>query len=224
MRESFKLSMEGVDKYYGRIVALRGVSLTLREGELVVLLGENGSGKSTLLKIASRILRPSRGIVKYGYEKGAYVPEVIPPLDPRMAIFDLAALYKSVYGHLETKYLKSFRVEEIDRSFRSLSKGMRRKVLLALALGSRAEVLFLDEPYMGLDPPSARMLSQALEGRTGIIATHLIQHIPESYSRILVMHAGRIVRELEEVPEVVQSPEGCGNPIPLGEGMWICLS
>lgn len=193
MSGSFKVSVRGVKKMFGRILALDGVNLEIAEGEGVVLLGPNGSGKSTLAKIIMGLLSPDEGKVYRNFDKIGYVPEILPTLDPGMRVFDLLALYTSIFD-INLKYAKKLGVEKfLNRKYRSLSKGMKKKVLISLALGLEPDLLILDEAFMGLDPPSQIVLNEILRGKTYLLITHLIQLIPKNCTRIVRLEQGKVV-------------------------------
>jgi ABC-2 type transport system ATP-binding protein len=179
------LTVEGVTVRYGANTALSDVSLVVRHGEAIALVGENGAGKSTLLQLCAGLLRPSEGRVRRGGTVG-YCPQ-----DP--ALFDLLnagehlVLFGAARGHSRRQAVQDGRELLEGLGFpvgsqtlvRDLSGGARQKLNLALALLGRPDLLLLDEPYQGFDHGSYIDFWGLVdrwrdEGRAVVVVTHLL--------------------------------------------------
>ncbi|MEO7912713.1 MAG: ABC transporter ATP-binding protein, partial [Roseiflexaceae bacterium] len=204
---------------------LRGISLTLREGEVVAIMGPNGAGKSTLLRHGIGLLRPKRGQVRVAGQdaRGAtvaqlartvgyvfqspshmlFAPTVRAELTfgPRNLGLDSAAADAAVPAALAQVGLAGFE----DRAPLSLSFGQQKRLGIAAVLSMRPRVLVLDEPTAGQDHGSTQALMQLIGGLEGLAATVLITHdvdLAVSYaSRVVLMRDGRI--EADGPPEQV---------------------
>jgi heme exporter protein A len=203
-----------IDKRYGGLLALRGVSLTVAPGECAVFAGRNGSGKTTLLRIAARLVRPSKGTLIFsGDSTGREVNAVRP---------GFVAHATMVYDELtaEENLLLFARLQEIARPenrveallqevglserraslVRSFSRGMRQRVAIARALLHEPAVLLLDEPATGLDPQGATWLAEAIRrlrdsGRTILMSLHGESEISSLGTRAIRLDAGSVVAD-----------------------------
>lgn len=180
-----------MSRLFGRTQALRSVSATFEQGELVVLSGPNGAGKSTLLSILGTRLRPTRGTVTYMSAAG--------PIAPRLVRLDLgwvsheSLCYQELTGRrnielvLELHGLPRDRYDEVaalvelgkfaERPVQTLSRGQRQRVSLARALCHAPRLLLLDEPWTGLDARSAELLERVTlqmtaQGAIAIVVSH----------------------------------------------------
>ena len=198
------------------VYALRGVSLSVEEGQIAVLLGPNGSGKSTFMKIAVGVLAPTEGEVRvFGREpyrnvevrgRLSYMPQDA-GLYESLTGFENYMFYAFIQGVRREEALKVLEELKEDvglgewfykRRVSTYSGGMKRKTSLAVALASDPEFLVLDEPTTGLDPTSRRNLWKILEvlqsrGKTILLATHLFDDAEYLADKIVVMYRGRVV-------------------------------
>jgi ABC-2 type transport system ATP-binding protein len=202
---------------YGGAPVLDGVSLTLRAGELLAVLGGNGAGKSTLLKGLLGLLAPTRGSLR--------VFGVSPQADPTAARAMLAyvpenvAIYPHLSGIENLRYLLGLAGRRPDdaalaRALRDVdlaeaawrarasgySKGMRQKLLIALALLREAPLLLLDEPASGLDPEATDQLATLLArlrdaGKAILMVSHDLEATSAIADRYLFLAKGRVLRE-----------------------------
>src|SRR4051794_27754368 len=210
------LRTAGLAKRYGRIDALRGVTLEVRRGEVFGLLGQNGAGKTTLVKILLGITRPSRGeAFLLDQPAGAaatrrrvgYLPE-----DHRLPEYHTAASLLDFYGALLEVPARERRrriPEVLDlvglrgrmhSKVRTYSKGMRQRLGIAQAVFHDPEVIFLDEPTDGIDPVGRREvrdLMQALRarGKTVFLNSHLLGEVELICDRVAILQRGEKVRE-----------------------------
>lgn len=208
------LRLENIDKRYGGLLALRGVSLVIAPGECVVFAGRNGSGKTTLLRIVARLVRPSRGTLSFSSESQ--------PEDARAIRPGFVAHATMVYDELtaEENLLLFARLQEVaqpenrvdallkevglsDRRaslVRTFSRGMRQRVAIARALLHEPSVLLLDEPATGLDPQGVTWLAEAIRrlrdsGRTILMSLHGESEISSLGTRGIRLDAGSIAAD-----------------------------
>ena len=179
--------VDGVHHRYDTAPAVQGVSLTLRRGEVVALMGRNGSGKTTLLKLIGGAMRPQRGTVS-NEGVAAYVPQ-----DADSLLF-AASVDEELRGQ-SAEVVAPF-AAWLHRYPRDLSSGERQQLAIAL-MGARADLLLLDEPTRGLDPQVKRALSAYLQTRAGagagiLVATHDVEWAARTAGRILLMADGEI--------------------------------
>ncbi len=210
------IQAEGLVKEFGGFTAVSDVSLSARQGELVVLLGPNGAGKTTTIRMLSAILKPTRGWARIaGYDvvqdpisvrRHVGLLTEFPGLYDRMTAMD----YLDFFGSLEgvPKQQRRERSEELLKRFGvwggqnlrlgEFSKGMRQKVALIRALIHDPAVLLLDEPTSAMDPGSARLVRESIldlkqSGRTLLICTHNLSEAELLADRIAIIRLGKII-------------------------------
>jgi ABC-2 type transport system ATP-binding protein len=207
------LEASGLRRTYGRLVALASLDIKLAEGECVALIGANGSGKSTAVRTIAGLLEPSAGWVRVcGYD-----PHKEPIAEDARAelalVPDSPLLYDdlTVRQHLELITLThGIEEDEIDALLarlglteragflpRELSRGMRQKTQLACALVRPASLLILDEPVVGLDPPSQALLRELLvEAKRGgaavLFTTHQMAFAEGLADRAVMLDEGEV--------------------------------
>jgi len=202
-------------RYGGRRWALRHVDISVPDGSITALVGPNGSGKSTLLKAWVGFEMPSEGhltvdgIDPWRDRGGAlsrigYVPQA-PSLYRELTVEEHVAMAATLRPGFERSIARR-RLDELDipRASRAdeLSGGQQAQVGLALALGSRAPVLLLDEPLASLDPLARREFLHVLvdavraEGATALLSSHVITDIEQACDRLLVLGAGETLLDL----------------------------
>jgi ABC-2 type transport system ATP-binding protein len=204
-------SLHGASKTFGEVQALRQVNFAVRAGELVALLGPNGAGKTTAVKLFLGLAKPTSGTVSvFGGDpihaevrtrigamlQVAKVPET---LRVREHIDLFSSYYPSPLPLAET--LAAAGLQEIkDRVFGELSGGQRQRVLFALALCGDPDILFLDEPTVGLDVESRRVLWEEIRkliarGKTVLLTTHYLEEADALADRVVVINRGEIIAE-----------------------------
>ena len=210
------LETHDIGKRFGRRRwALRHVDLAVPDGSITALVGPNGSGKSTLLKAWVGFERPSEGhltvdgIDPWRDRGGAircigYVPQA-PSLYRELTVDEHVAMAKSLRPRFDPAIARR-RLDDLEIPLASradeLSGGQQAQVGLALALGSRAPVLLLDEPLASLDPLARREFLHVLvdavraEGATALLSSHVITDIEQACDRLLVLGAGRTLLDL----------------------------
>jgi ABC-2 type transport system ATP-binding protein len=213
------LEARAVSKSFGSVLALDGVSLSVRAGELYCLLGANGAGKSTLINLFLGFLEPSAGEVRVDGRSVqeaplqskrfvAYIPEqvmlygVLSGLENLRYFAELGTGLRQEREHLLGLLQQvGLDARAADRRVSGYSKGMRQKVGIAIALAKRSRALLLDEPTSGLDPGAASEFSSLLEraraeGVAILTTTHDLFHAQRSGTRVGIMKMGRLVADL----------------------------
>lgn len=180
--------MRSVSHAYREVPAVRGVSLSLRGGEVSVLMGRNGCGKTTLLKLLAGILKPGRGQVEVRVER-AYVPQ-----DADALLF--APTVREELGEYSEADIPSSFAGWLDRYPRDLSSGERQQLAIAV-VARNAGLLLLDEPTRGLDPSVKQALTiflrrRAAAGASVLVATHDVEWAARTASRVLLMADGEV--------------------------------
>jgi len=200
---------------YDKFVAVHDVSLEVRPGRIVGLVGNNGAGKTTTIKMLVGLLDPSEGTAHVDGEATrvpatrrflGYLPEESPLYDDMNAVDYLrffASLYNVPRREADERAQKLLTRLGLDRNawkkpIGTLSKGMRRKIAIARCLLHEPPILVLDEPTSGLDPGTARELDDFLrelraEGKAIMLSAHNLSQVEQLCDEILVMHGGRIV-------------------------------
>ena len=201
----------GLCKSFGHTVALDGLDLTVREGEVHGFLGPNGSGKSTTIRILLGLLRADGGTatVLGGdpwreatelHRQLAYVPgDVVlwPGLTGGEVIDLLGRLRGGVDPARRERLVDRFELDETKKG-KAYSKGNRQKVALVAALASNVPLLILDEPTAGLDPLMEEVFQSELtalkeDGRSVLLSSHILSEVERACDRVSIVRAGRIV-------------------------------
>ena len=205
------IEVTALEKNYGQLRAVDGISFSVRKGEVFSLLGPNGAGKTTTIEILEGLRQQDGGKAKVldldpwhrGYElhkKIGVIPQGFKFLDyptPREAI----AYYGALFGTRvdPDEMLRRVILEDAaDIWFQNLSGGQKQKLGMALSLVNDPEVVFLDEPTTGLDPQARRAVWEVIrrlksEGRTVMLTTHYLEEAEELADRVAIMNHGKIV-------------------------------
>ena len=216
------IQVSGLTKSYGDVHALCGVDIIIKKGEFFGLLGPNGAGKTTLLKIVTGQIKATEGeasILGMNIEENvievkkkiAIVPEQESPpsfLTPREVLEMVASIRQLESPNIDF-WIEFFELEAMEgRVCRNLSRGQKQKVMLAAAFISETELMFLDEPFINLDPivqtKVREWLSQYVkDGGTVFLNTHLLENAQRLCDRAAIIHNGKIqsvikMNELEE--------------------------
>lgn len=208
------IEVEGLTKQYGTITAVKDVSLRVEKGEVFGLLGPNGAGKTTLIKTLTALSRPDGGRASIGgFDTVEYSLEikklvgVVPQennLDRELTASENLRLYgmlhrvASLEGRMRAVLDMVGLWERRDSVVSHFSGGMQRRLLVARALLSEPEILFLDEPSTGLDPQIRRSLWDIIRkagrgGRTVVITTHYIEEAEALCGRVGILSKGRLI-------------------------------
>jgi ABC-2 type transport system ATP-binding protein len=209
------LNLVDVRKSFGKIVAVDGLSLSVRKGEVLGLLGPNGAGKSTSVSLAVGLLAPDAGTVTIDGHGNPAEPEVrqnIGVAPQALALYDLLTgeenlrFFGEVYGlsgqALDTRVtwcldFVGLTDRKSDRTG-GYSGGMKRRLNLAAAVLHDPELLLLDEPTVGVDPQSRNKIFDSIEtlhrdGRTIIYTTHYMEEAERLCDRIAIIDAGKLL-------------------------------
>jgi heme exporter protein A len=205
-----------VEKCFGPVPALRGISFDLAAGEFLTLFGPNGAGKTTLLRILCGAVRPTRGAVLVS---GHPVADSDGPwrrrigllshqtfLYPGLSAAENLEFYARLYSLADRRAVVARALEDVglaerrNDAVRTFSRGMQQRLALARTLLHDPEVVFLDEPYTGLDPHAAAMLNRTLqrlrdERRTVVLVTHNLSQGLEMADRVAVQVRGRWISD-----------------------------
>ncbi|HEU5288761.1 MAG TPA: ABC transporter ATP-binding protein, partial [Candidatus Limnocylindria bacterium] len=204
--------VRGLEKRYGDVRAVDGISFSVGEGEVFGLLGHNGAGKTTTIRMLTGRARPTSGTATVaGYDVVRQRDRIKPVIN---AVFEDPNLYERLGGRDNLRLFAELygapaaRADELldlvglagaaKRKVKTYSSGMKQRLLVARALVNRPRVLFMDEPTRGLDPTSARELRQlvaglAKEGTTIFLTTHYMEEADELCDRVAFLSQGRIV-------------------------------
>jgi ABC-2 type transport system ATP-binding protein len=230
--EDVPLRFEGVTKAYkDGFVAVRDLSFEVRRGQVLGLLGPNGAGKTTSLRMLMGLIRPTEGRISiFGHQAGPGAPVLSrlgsfvegTGLQPHLSGRDNLVLYWAATGrppedaHLEEAIEVAGLGTAIDKRVRRYSQGMRQRVAIAQAMLGLPDLLVLDEPTNGLDPPQIHAMREVLRsyaatGRTVIVSSHLLSEIEQTCSHVVVMAKGEKIAQ-GTVEEIV----GTGGAVLIG--------
>ena len=214
-----------VTRRYGDVLAVSGVSLSLRAGEATALVGHNGAGKTTLIKLLLGLVRPDAGTVRVSgvdpsgaqgaqaRRKLGFLPENV-AFHGAMTGSELMAFYARLKGHSVRRNRELLSLVGIahaaDRRVSTYSKGMRQRLGIAQALIGEPQLLLFDEPTSGLDPASRAEVFNTIDllrrgGATVLVCTHALAEVEHRVDRVAVMHRGNLLAAgtLDELREGV---------------------
>lgn len=210
------IETQGLTRRYGQHEAVSGLNLQVRRNQITGFLGRNGAGKSTTIKMLLGMTHPSSGT---GRVLGKRIDDPNESRDMRrhvayvaedkqlyayLTVAEMIRFTRSFYAdwnvEAEKRLLEQYQLPP-SKKVRALSKGMRTKLALLLAMARRPELLILDEPSEGLDPVSIEELLQSLiaassEGTTVFFSSHQIAEVERIADRVCVLHRGRLVADL----------------------------
>ncbi len=207
------LSVDGLGKRFGELIALDGVALSVGRGEIVGLVGRNGAGKTTAMRAVMGILAPDRGTVTWdGQPVGnrarlrfGYMPEER-GLYPQMRLLDQVAYFARLHGldsatavDCGRRWLDRLGLgERAGEKLIALSHGNQQRVQLAVALVHDPELLVLDEPFAGLDPEAVDSLSEVLferaaAGAAVLFSSHQLELVERVCRRVVILESGRVL-------------------------------
>ncbi|HWQ15541.1 MAG TPA: ABC transporter ATP-binding protein [Roseiflexaceae bacterium] len=206
----------GLEKRYGDTHAVKGVDLAVRPGEIFGFLGPNGAGKTTTIKMLVGLLRPSAGVARIGGHDiqreplaakrlVGYVPDqpYLPEkLTAREFLTFIAGLYQLDRAEARRRGEELLRLFDLqargDELIGGFSHGMRQKLALAGALLHNPRAFVLDEPTVGLDPRSARLIKDILRqvaarGTAVLMSTHILEIAERMCDRVAIISGGRVI-------------------------------
>lgn len=228
----FALVMDNVVKRFEDVVAVNHVSLQVPKGELFGLLGPNGAGKTTTVNILCGLLKPTSGSAFVGgfdvRKEGAKVKELIGVCPQETAVYpyltgvenvelfgDLYALDKDTFkARRDMLFEKLGLVQDAKRKVEKYSGGMKRRLSIVLALIHNPQIIFLDEPTIGMDPQSRRAVWNFMgelkkEGETIFLTTHYMEEAEALCDRVGIIDYGKLIAL--DTPENLISKNGVGN-------------
>jgi len=211
------IEIKNLRKAYGDKVAVKDLSLSVKEGEVFAFLGPNGAGKTTTIKIITGLLRPTSGTATVGgFDLNtdglkaralmSYVPDE-PYLYEKLTAREFLRMMGDLYGMPRdlteeriAEVVDAFELKEfLDSLTESYSHGMKQRTVIAAALLHKPRLLVVDEPMVGLDPKSARKVKDTLkhlsrsEGMTVFMSTHTLSVAEEVADRIGILRKGDLV-------------------------------
>lgn len=209
------IELTDLTKRYGRFTAVDGINLTIPRGALYGLLGPNGAGKTTTMRMIAGILQPTSGVVKISgvdiQEEPLVAKSRLGFIPDRPFVYDkltgveflrfVAGLYGMGGPEVEHRIDELLELFDLSRwkheLTESYSHGMRQKLIISSALVHLPEVIVVDEPMVGLDPKSARLLKDMLRefvtrGGTVLMSTHTLEIAEAMCDRIAIVQGGRI--------------------------------
>ncbi len=210
------IQASGLTKRFGKLTAVRELTLEVGAGQVFGFLGPNGAGKTTTIRMLTGLVRPTRGsALVAGYDVSleprevkrrvgylAETPYLYPKLSGREFLSFMAGLYEvpaAVARQRASRLLSLFELaERADELVETYSHGMRQKLALAGAMLHEPPVLFLDEPTSGLDPRSARLVKDLLvalveRGHTVFLSTHVLEIAEQLCHRVGIIDRGQVV-------------------------------
>ncbi len=208
------IALQGAVKRFGDFTALAGVDLTIERGEFFGLLGPNGAGKTTLISLLAGLARPSEGSVRVmgfdvvrDYRQARRAIGVVPQelvFDPFFTVREILRIQSGYFGLTRNEaWIEELLhglglADKAEANMRTLSGGMKRRVLVAQALVHRPPVIVLDEPTAGVDVELRHGLWQFIQklndqGHTILLTTHYLEEAESLCHRIAMLKAGRIV-------------------------------
>jgi ABC-2 type transport system ATP-binding protein len=225
------LVLKNVTKKYNNIPVVKKVSFSIKPGEILGYLGPNGAGKTTTVKMLAGLLEPNEGFIYFNGKKISddmvaykkklgYVPEqseLYPHLSGleylqlvgRLRLIREETLNKKIEGVMEQFGLSV----DMHLPISNYSKGMRQKVLIASALLHNPDILFLDEPLVGLDVSTTLVLKDILTqlakmGKTIIYSSHILEVVEKLCNRVIIINKGMIVADdsVQQLSALMQLP------------------
>ncbi|WP_255168707.1 ABC transporter ATP-binding protein [Natrononativus amylolyticus] len=228
------IELEGLTKRFGDVVAVDGLDLTIEEGEIFGFLGPNGAGKSTTIDILLDFIRPTDGTATVlGHDAqadGLAVRSRTGVLPDGYHVYDRLTGRQHVEFAVKMKgvdeepmdVLERVRIADAaDRKAGGYSKGMRQRLVLAMALVGDPDLLVLDEPSTGLDPNGAREMREIIReenarGTTVFFSSHVMEQVEAVCDRVAIINRGQLV--------AVDTIDGLRNATETGETLYVYVA
>jgi len=221
------IELRGVTKQFADVTAVRGLDLTVEEGEVYGFLGPNGAGKSTTIDMVLDLVRPTEGTVRVlgqdATADGVAIRQRTGVLPDGFAVYDRLSGRQHVEFAVRSKEAdddpddlldRVGLLDAADRKAGGYSKGMRQRLALAMALAGDPDLLILDEPSSGLDPAGAKEMreivrTEADRGATVFFSSHILEQVEAVCDRVGILRAGELVAEdsVEGLREAVGGEE-----------------
>jgi ABC-2 type transport system ATP-binding protein len=208
------IAVKNFSKIYEGTNAVNNITFNANKGEVLAIIGPNGAGKSTTLKSIIGLLKPTHGNITISGMKHendsikikkiiGFMPEENSIYED-MTTFDYLIFYASLYGikkevaKQRINYLLNSLVLEKDKIIGNMSKGMKRKTLIARSLINNPKILIYDEPASGLDPSTTKFILDYIKnlkdsGKTIIITAHNLRHIEIVADKVIILQKGKII-------------------------------
>lgn len=202
------IELKNVSKHYKQTEALKNVSLSLKPGQIVGILGPNGSGKTTLIKILNGLLRDysgevlieNQGIGVHSKSLISYLPDQT-YLANWMTGEKAIDLFKDMYSDFDESRMRDLLSKlklDSKQSIKTMSKGMKERFQLALVMSRKAKIYILDEPIGGVDPAARELILNTILDNYAtdslvIISTHIISEIEQIFDTVVFLKEGEIV-------------------------------
>lgn len=222
MSNAIPAQLDHVDSYYGTVAALRDVSLTVQPGETLALLGPNGAGKTTAIRLLLGLARPTNGTARvFGADptqprnrtrSGAMLQ--VANIPQTLTVGEHITLFSSYYPR-PLPIVETLRLASLEgfakRPFGKLSGGEKQRLFFALAVCGDPDILFLDEPTVGLDIETRQLLWQQIKryverGRSVLLTTHYLGEADALADRIALITRGTIIAQ--GTPDVIKARAG----------------
>jgi len=232
------INIDQVHKHFGALHALKGINLSIEQGEFFALLGPNGAGKSTLINLLAGLLRPSSGSlavmgfdIQQDYRRARHALGVVPQelvFDPFFNVREMLRFQAGYFGRgrendawIDEVIEALGLTDKAHTNMRKLSGGMKRRALIAQALAHKPPVIVLDEPTAGVDVELRQMLWEFVkrlnrDGHTIILTTHYLEEAETLCSRVAMMKQGEIVA-LDSTANLLNRFPGKNLHLKLGE-------
>ncbi|WP_418285538.1 ATP-binding cassette domain-containing protein [Halorubrum sp. DTA46] len=221
------IELRGVTKEFADVTAVRGLDLTVEEGEVYGFLGPNGAGKSTTIDMVLDLVRPTEGTVRVlgqdATADGVAIRERTGVLPDGFSVYDRLSGRQHVEFAVKSKEADDDPdalldrvgiLEDADRKAGGYSKGMRQRLVLAMALVGEPDLLILDEPSSGLDPAGAKEMREIVQreadrGATVFFSSHILEQVDAVCDRVGILRDGELVAEdsVEGLREAVGGEE-----------------
>lgn len=202
------IELKNVSKHYKQTEALKNVSLSLKPGQIVGILGPNGSGKTTLIKILNGLLRDysgevlieNQGIGVHSKSLISYLPDQT-YLANWMTGEKAIDLFKDMYSDFDESRMRDLLSKlklDSKQSIKTMSKGMKERFQLALVMSRKAKIYILDEPIGGVDPAARELILNSILDNYAtdslvIISTHIISEIEQIFDTVVFLKEGEVV-------------------------------
>lgn len=202
------IELRNVSKHYKQTEALKNVSLSLKPGQIVGILGPNGSGKTTLIKILNGLLRDysgdvlieNQGIGVHSKSLISYLPDQT-YLANWMTGEKAIELFKDMYSDFDENRMRELLTKlklDSKQSIKTMSKGMKERFQLALVMSRKAKIYILDEPIGGVDPAARELILNTILDNYAtdslvIISTHIISEIEQIFDTVVFLKEGEVV-------------------------------
>jgi len=208
------IEVTNVTKRFGKTVSLDNVSVSFEKNDAVALMGANGAGKTTLIRLILGYYHPNSGSIKINgmdpirqridiLKHVSFVPQLPPPI--KLSLDELIG-YVCSSSDVEKTTISHYANEmeldlkpNLNKSFFTLSGGMKQKLLIAISLAKRSDIMIYDEPTANLDPKARdnfyRLLKEHEENKVALFVTHRLEEVKDIVNRQIYMDLGKIVSD-----------------------------